>query len=153
MIHITENDILDAKEQIVVHQVNCQGVFNKGIAGQIRKKYPKAYQEYYDKVNQFKSRNKQHLLLGTVQFVRVEEDKWICNLFGQEYYGYDQLYTSYEALKQGFVRLKHVAIKRNKSIASPYYIGSGLAGGDTEKIHQIMNTIFNNHPINLYKKE
>lgn len=153
MIRVLEQDILLAGEQIIVHQVNCQGVMNKGIAEQIRKKYPSVYNHYKTKVNNFKKDNHQHLLLGSIQFVKVETDKWVCNLFGQERYGYNELFTSYCGLREALIQLKRVAIKREKSIAIPYFIGSGLAGGDINKIHQIIRDVFNDYPVSLYRLE
>lgn len=49
MIHIiklVQGNILDAPENIIVHQVNCKGVMGAGLALQIKSKYPKAFTEY-----------------------------------------------------------------------------------------------------------
>ncbi|WP_411668007.1 hypothetical protein [Bacillus subtilis] len=39
MIKIIQGDLLEAKENIIAHQVNCKGVMGSGIALQIKKKY------------------------------------------------------------------------------------------------------------------
>lgn len=46
MIKIVKGDILQASEDIIGHQVNCQGVMGAGLAKQIRNKYPHVYDEY-----------------------------------------------------------------------------------------------------------
>jgi O-acetyl-ADP-ribose deacetylase (regulator of RNase III) len=94
--------LLEAKEDIIVHQVNCQGKMNSGIAKQIREKWPHAYEAYmgyYD----FNGDDPKKLL-GTVRIVGVEPNKFVAHLFGQEHYGYDgRRYTSYDALYDGLI--------------------------------------------------
>lgn len=145
-----KGNILDASEQIIAHQVNCQGYMGKGIALQIRNKYPIVYQEYRKKVEPFLREGKESLLLGTIQFVKVEEDKWICNLFSQNKIGYNKVFTDYDALRTAFLRLKRVAAKRNKTIAIPKYIGCGLGGGDWATVYAILTNIFDEE-LTLYE--
>lgn len=150
MIKEQKGNILFAEEQIIVQQVNCKGFMGKGLAEQIRQKYPTVYVEYKKRVELYLKKKKESLLLGTIQFVKVEEDKWICNIFSQHNIGYNQRYTKYEALKEGFMRLKEVAERRNKSIAIPKYIGCGLGGGDWVEVYDIIVEVFKNHEVKLY---
>ena len=50
---VSGNLLKDFNGDIIVHQVNCQGVMSAGIAKQIKIKYPKSYREY---VNYCKSK-------------------------------------------------------------------------------------------------
>ncbi len=41
-----EGSVLDAKENIIGHQVNCIGVMGAGLALQIKNKYSMVFEEY-----------------------------------------------------------------------------------------------------------
>lgn len=68
MIIIKNGDLLKAKEDILVHQVNIQGNMGGGVAKQIAIQYPKVESEYRKYCN-----NKYHdynLLRGTVDLTK-----------------------------------------------------------------------------------
>lgn len=46
MIKIIEGNLLEASEDIIGHQVNCQSVMGSGIAKSIRDKYSELYPSY-----------------------------------------------------------------------------------------------------------
>ena len=90
MIKIVNGDLLKAKENIIGHQVNCQGVMGSGVALQVKKKYPRVFNMYKDLVSSYvviEEDRKQ--LMGKTQFVSVGSDKWVANMFGQFNYGRD----------------------------------------------------------------
>ena len=121
-MQIIEGNILDITSGIICHQVNCRGVFNVGLAKQIRKKYPEAYRRYMGYHKQFGWE------LGEIQIVQVSKDLVICNIAGQDDYGNDgYCYTNYSFLKQGIERLKALT---DRQIYFPYGMGCGYAGGD-----------------------
>ena len=45
-INIVDGDLLSAKETYIAHQVNCYGKMGRGVAAQIRDKYPDVYRRY-----------------------------------------------------------------------------------------------------------
>lgn len=49
-IQIVNGDLLEANEDILGHQVNCQGVMGSGIAKILRDRYPNLYPEYKNTV-------------------------------------------------------------------------------------------------------
>ena len=65
MIKIVEGNILDATEDVMVHQVNCIGIMGGGLALEIRKKYPEVYYSYL----RFIEGKGNYPLLGSVQTV------------------------------------------------------------------------------------
>lgn len=148
MIKIIIGDLLGAKEDIIVHQVNCQSKMNSGIAKQIREKYPQAYDDYM-RVNDKPSK------LGHVKLTMIKNKdgcKYIANLFGQERYGYDgKRYTNYEAIYSGLEYIKNIAQKHNKSIAIPFKIGSDRGGADWRIIEKMIEVIFEDYEVTLYK--
>ena len=46
MLKLKNGNILESDANIICHQVNCQGVMGAGLALQIRKRYPSAFEEY-----------------------------------------------------------------------------------------------------------
>lgn len=146
---IVKGDILKASENIIAHQVNAQGKFGAGIAAQIRKKYPIAYERYMQLSEHYSEDRK--MLLGKTQIVKVEENKYIANIFGQLTYGRTGIHTDYTALKMGLSELKLRAKKHNKSVAIPRFIGAGLGGGSSELILKIIDEIFSDYGVTLYE--
>jgi len=77
---IIKKDIVYANEEIIVHQVNCQGVMNSGVAKSIRQAFPLNYLLYSEKVSKFSIRKAE--LLGQTLFT-YEKGKIIANIFSQ----------------------------------------------------------------------
>jgi O-acetyl-ADP-ribose deacetylase (regulator of RNase III) len=153
MINWVNGDILDAEEFIVCHQVNCFGVMGAGLAKQIKNRYIKAFNEYQKLC---KEKNYDYSLLGTAQIVpcygiKVGDFKIIANIFGQYRYGTGVIQTNYEALEVGFRQVRDYADNHGFSIAIPYGIGCGLAGGDWDKVYWIIKTTFDNRDVTIYK--
>lgn len=149
MIKIVDGDILKAEEDVICHQVNCFGVMNSGLAKQIRNKYPEAYKAY---INYCKDSD-QKRLLGNICTVMCNDNKVIVHLFGQYDYGRNKQYTNYEALKESLQSILHVAKMFNDTIAIPYNLGCGLAGGDWKIVYKIIEDVFQNYDVTLYRWE
>ena len=134
---------------IICHQVNCQGAMGSGLAKQIRDIYPKVYKDYRELVQEYEE-NERYMLLGRVQYVEIPSTKarrYIVNCFGQNYYGHGKRYTNYKALSDCFneiCRVNNNDIQR-RSIAIPYGIGCGLAGGDWNVVYAMIQEIFANY--------
>lgn len=148
MIKLINGDLLEATENIIVHQVNCQGKFGSGIALQIRNKFPSAYNDYMN----FCSRNKPLELLGKTYISNVGKDKYIAHIFGQLNYGYEgKRYTSYDALYEGLKYVKEHAQRVNYSVAIPYKLGSDRGGADWDIVYKMIEKVFDDYEVTLYK--
>ncbi|MDM5298201.1 macro domain-containing protein [Bacillus pumilus] len=153
MIRIVEGDILNTTKNIVCHQVNCKGVMGAGLAKQIKSKYPNVYKEYK---RLCENQNIENKLLGATQFVDVSGNKTIANLFAQYSYGVKTRQTDYEAMKLCLNSLNSI-IKtdyskyKGCSIAMPYGIGCGLAGGDWNIVKQMIDDILADCDVTIYK--
>ena len=154
MIKYVKGDLLDAPQKIVVHQVNCQGVMGSGVAKALRDKYPQVYTNYKAfidaqiKDNFFYPDFTNKDLLGMIQFVKVGEDRFVCNLFGQNnYLPRTKRHTDYSALHVGFNDLRSAT---PEDIAMPK-IGCGLGGGDWKLVVPIIESVFNDRDIYVYE--
>lgn len=148
-VTVIDGDLLQASEEIIGHQVNCQGVMGSGVAKALRDRYGNLYPAYKQLCNQYDS----HELLGRCQLVRTGS-KFTANLFGQLNFGRQNvLYTNYEALKQSLIILKEEAKRNSYSIALPYNIGCGLANGDWNVVEAMLQDVFADYEVTLYRLE
>lgn len=148
MIRIVTGDILNATEDMIGHQVNCQGVMGAWLAKQIKYKYPFAYSSY---LHLCKNTEDKRDLLGRIKQVKEHDDKVIVHIFGQYSYGRGKIQTDYVALKRALKKLEIVARNYDESIALPYGIGCGLAGGDWDIVYKIIDEVFSGYEVTLYK--
>lgn len=130
-IKTVNEDILKAKEKIIVNQVNCFKM-GSGVAKSIYTKYPKVKEEHKSLCDSY-SMNRTYLL-GKLQFIDCSP-KIICNLFGQYEYGRDKQYTIYKHLYYGLETLFQYAKLSEQSIAIPYKIGCNRGGADWDKVY------------------
>lgn len=148
MIKIIKGDILEASEDVIAHQVNCQGVMGSGVAKQIKEKYPEVYKKYKNYVNNFEFKS---LLLGNCQIVETTKEKYIANLFGQFGYGIKEQQTNYKALEESLFSLKVSAKDNHKTLALPFKIGCGRGGGDWDIVYKIIEDVFQDYDVTLYQ--
>lgn len=127
--------------QVIGHQTNCLGAFGKGFALQVKQKYPYVYETY----NKYcKSQSDAHNLLGTIQVLKIEDGKYIANLFGEYSFcesvapyeeGGKPRHTDYDALKECLHRLHTWMVLNDiKTGGVPDHIGCGLAGGNWDGV-------------------
>ncbi len=137
---IIEKDILTVERGIIFQQVNCQKVMASGLAKQIREKWPTVYNEYIKFSNIWKNDFER---LGQYQFLKVEEELFVVNVFSQLNYGYDKIrYTDYSALNDTFKRLQTREGKEN--IYFPFNFGCDRGGGDWNIVSKMIDYYFPN---------
>ena len=147
-IPIIDGDIFLGTQNVVGHQTNCQGVMGSGIAKIVKAKFPTCFEEYKQFCSQFENKED---LLGQCQLCQVGESKYIANLFGQLNYGTDKCYSDYNALKKALQQLKLECAGKGLSIALPFNISCGRAGGDWNVVYGILKEVFQNYPLILYR--
>lgn len=143
MIKHIKCDIFKSGADIILHQVNCQGVMGSGVAKQVRVKHPEVFDAYKTlcdiKENKWE-------LLGTAQFVRVDESGYVVNLFAQENFGYDgKCYTDYDALKECLEDVNNYF--SGKTIAIPYLMGCYRGGGNWGIVYKMIEEVFNKNDV------
>lgn len=160
MIKIVEGNLLDAKEDIIGHQVNCKGKMGSGVALQIKEKYPLAFSKYQNYIKNKRSNVGSFyvsgMLLGNCQIVYVGDEnnkpRFVANLFGQDGYGYNgRKYTDEDSLFESLVKLRTEAEEYGKSVALPYNIGCDRGGGDWSKVEKLILKAFEGYQVTLYK--
>jgi len=148
MIEIVNKDITTVTSGIIVHQVNCQNVMRSGVAIAISNKYPSVKKLFHDK----SLWTPPERLLGYTQFIKVGHRLVVCNLFGQLEYGYDGvLYTSYEHVYLGLLKVRNYARTYKLDVNLPYNMGCDRGGAEWDVIYTYIRTIFNDVDVNIYK--
>lgn len=146
MIKIKKGDLLRAKETIIAHQVNCQGVAG-GLAAAVFKKWPYAKKDYMDLTSRIPGKP----LLGMAYYTGIQKDGHIiCNLFGQlnPGAGHDP-----KRLEQALEQLGNFARIRGWSVALPYKISCGIAGGDWEEVLPIIERTMDGVDCVIYQRD
>lgn len=142
-------DIFNCSEDIIVHQTNCQGVMGRGIALQVKQKFPEVYEEYHN----YCKNNDGNEILGTSLICKATSGKYIANLFGQLYFG-EGLQTDYNKFQTALTEVRDFAKKNKLSVALPYKIGCGLAHGSWDIVYTIIVEVLQDEvPYEIYKFE
>lgn len=148
MIEIINADILKAKEDIIVHQVNCQGVMGAGLALAIKNKYPLCYKKYREAC----VTNNPEDLLGKIQILKMPDGKIIINMFSQLKYGRNSRQTNYDVMMTCLDKVYKYAKINNLTVAIPYRIGCGLGGGSWPIVSSIIKNRFKDKSIIKFYK-
>ena len=152
MIKIVQGDLLRLAEEdefhIIVHGCNCFNDMGAGIAGQIRKKWPKVYEAdcktvmgSTDKLGDYSSAI---LHVEDVDTPTREYDVWVVNAYIQLYPGANVDYT---AVRNVLLKI-HKDMDPNFSIGIPR-IGAGIAGGDWQIIENMIVAIFKDRDVTI----
>lgn len=162
MIKIIEGNIVDAQTDYIIHQVNCQGEMNTGVAKALRD-YDEGIYIHYRNVCKLREFNPE-LLLGTYDeyFIRRKNQE-ILSLFAQDKYGYDgKQYTDVKAFREGlnFIRQQIPVYwfdadnrPHKTTIALSYKIGCGRGGADWEVVYKIIEEELSSFEVELWKLE
>ena len=89
--------------------------------------------------------------LGTVDFIRVEDDIIVANMIGQHDVKYDDQGNPpirYDAIRTALIEVNRHAILTGSSIHAPMF-GAGLSGGDWKIIEQIIKEVIT-VPVTIY---
>lgn len=146
MVNIKIGNILNCSEDIIVHQVNVQGVMGGGVARQLADQYS-GLEKNYSKHCKLLD-NDYEILKETTLFYK-ENNKIICNIFSQK----PNFNTDYSSIKKCLQYIKLWAGNNNLSIAIPYGIGCGIANGDWNIVYKIIEEVFEDYNVTLYKLE
>jgi O-acetyl-ADP-ribose deacetylase (regulator of RNase III) len=136
--------------RIITHCCNNQGYWNAGFVKALSRRWPEAERAYrrwaetHDEQNPF--------ALGRVQFIRVAPGLCVANMIGQA--GIRARNSDapppirYYALQEGFLRVRELALAHNASVHMPR-MGAGLAGGNWERISEIIENQLCNYGISV----
>ena len=141
MIKIVNGNILDADEKYIAHQCNLCTTRAAGVAKAIFNKYPHA-NIYKDRIYGAEIDFSQS---GTIVICGNEDERLVVNMKSQVYPGKpkfpDSKKDAIDARLSFFESAlnKISEIKDLESIAFPYNIGCGMAGGNWDDYYQLLS--------------
>lgn len=153
MIQIVTGDLLEATEQYIAHQCNCVTNTAAGLAYYLFRKYP------HSNVYFFRT---SHSTPGTIQVCGDGvNNRYVINMYSQYYPGgaWDDFENDHYELRKDYFKncLSEISkIPNIQSIAFPYKIGCGIAGGKWEDYLEMLNEFADNNPhldIKIYQRE
>jgi len=137
LLHLFDKGFFDA----IGHGANCFCTMGSGIAGQIHKKFPGAYEEDCHTIKGDKSK------LGSFTYwPNPKNGSILYNLYTQYNYGrkVGNQYADYKAIREALEGMRdhmHEKLKRTLEIGLPQ-IGCGLGQGDWKIVKQIIRDVF-----------
>lgn len=143
-IVVFRGSVFEANSDVIAHQCHCWNVWGAGLAKEMKKRYPEAYNA--DCLTKRGDSGK----LGQFSLTLAYNKPIIINLYGQYRYGSSKdgiVFTDYDALLRAFTSMidwLNKAGMERCTIAMPYDIGCRLAGGDINKVHGLINYCFAN---------
>lgn len=131
---ISHENILNVKRGILVQSCNSKGVMGAGIALDIRKTYPKVYDDYIYFCKIFKKP-----ILGSTIVTHISDELKVLSGIGQKDYGRvpGRRYVSYIAIQKIFEKAYQLGLEYDLPIIFTK-IGCGLGGGDWSIVHDII---------------
>jgi O-acetyl-ADP-ribose deacetylase (regulator of RNase III) len=143
-MNVAKGDLLAARG-ILVHGCNALGLMGAGVALAIRTTWPAAYQAYRQRFLA------EGLMLGDVQFVRLADDLVVANAITQQSVARKpgDVMVDYDAVYACF---RTVAVKARELQLPVHFprIGAGLAGGDWNRIANIIDKALGDIPGTLW---
>lgn len=131
--------------KIIAHVCNNKGGWGKGFVLALSKKWEKPEKNYR------KLAKTHDLQLGTVQFVKVENQIIVANMIAQN--GFKSQFNptplSYAALKKCLQAVSETAQRVNATVHMPK-IGCGLGGGDWDAVEQMINYTLCDKGVDVY---
>jgi len=143
MLKEINGDLLDTDVQYIVHQTNCVSSKAAGLAYDIFNKFPYS--------NVYAQRENQAGELDIPGEIIIcgngNDQRYIINLMGQFYPGgpgmsnKDDAKTRHKYFNNGLWRI--ASIPNLKSVAFPFCIGCGIAGGSWDIYHRMISKFAN----------
>lgn len=145
----TEPIIIDNKYSVICHCCNALGAWGKGFVIPLGKKYPRAKEKYLEFIKMSNKDNR----LGSVSFAKVTDNIIVANIIGQYniYPKNGKIPLDYDALEKGFKVIINTFKMHNMPLTVHMpKIGCGLAGGDWNRVENIIKNTFINENIEVY---
>lgn len=140
----------EKKFDAIAHQANCFCTMRSGIAPQIAKAFPEAYEA--DQNTERGNAGK----MGTCSMGQDRESgTFVFNIYGQ--YGWNRNFPAYGTdhvkLEKGLVDMEEICNELGLETIGFPKIGCGLAGGDWTKVLQMIETIFEGYEVTIVEYE
>lgn len=123
--------------KLVIHIVNDLGKFGAGFAKNVLDKYPIVRDEYMSLFNKVPGKVFLSVELGDVQFVKVSDELYFANMFGQRgiISKSNPVPLQYDALEECLKKVYNYTLTNKVSLFGPRF-GVGFGGAKWPKIEK-----------------
>jgi O-acetyl-ADP-ribose deacetylase (regulator of RNase III) len=121
--------LIDGEIDFLLHCANCQNTFGSGIAYEIKKKIPEAYEA---------DCTMSELLRPDAKLGRHSHSMGVINLYGQLNYGLGKRQLNYGALASAIIHSMPKWADENEVVGVPYKMASDRAGGDWNIVLELL---------------
>jgi O-acetyl-ADP-ribose deacetylase (regulator of RNase III) len=142
VIKEVRGNLIHAKTMLILHGCNCFLTMGAGVALALRNKWPQVYAADLETKKAYISK------LGTYSKAEVGTNQLVLNCYTQYMYGRDKRHADYDAIRAVFKKIKIDFPKIDLSM-SP--IGCGLAGGDWDVVKQIVEEVFDDRTVYVWR--
>lgn len=142
MIKEVRGNLVYAKTMLICHGANCFSVQGAGVALALKTKWPQVYEADLKTIKGDKSK------LGTYSKAEVGTNQLVLNCYTQYMYGRDKRHADYDAIRAVFKKIKIDFPKIDLSMPP---IGCGLAGGDWDVVKQIVEEVFDDRTVYVWR--
>lgn len=152
-------DLSKVPAGMIFQQVNVAGVMGAGLAKALRRVYPQVYDQYEDLYNHTDPRNDDEFhqtrsgnheikknLSGYLQEVKINNHLSVFNSFSQDNFGHNGHFTNEDQLLNNLQKATQIAQQRHLRLFVPLGVGSGLAGGDKNRIVNGLRALQKKYP-------
>ena len=129
-IETHRGNMLDVRRGILVHGCNARGRMGKGIALEIKRRFPAAFDVYK------RAHEKSGLPLGNVTVARINDELMIVNAITQDHWHHPDptaVLVDYDAVERAFNSVREIASREHLDVHFPL-IGCGLAHGNWDEV-------------------
>ena len=147
MIELINQNLLDAKVDVIIQSNNCFNTMGAGIAKSIREKYPEVYEA--DQKTLRGNRDK----LGNIYPIKLNTNSqpFYCFLnYNQFRYGRDKRYVDYEAFYTCLEKTRDKCLELGlTNIGIPANMSCSNAGGSWSIIFAMIEEVFNDKDLRV----
>lgn len=141
--------LINGEIDVLLHCVNCRGKFASGIAGEIRKKIPVAYDSYMDFYDSQQGDMFGKTCWGSGKVVHLAA-QYDYGYSGTRFVNYGALASCLQSFQREATPYKNTLVK---SVGIPYQMCCGLAGGDWNIVLEMVEYFLKDFNVIVYKLE
>lgn len=134
IVTIMQRAVEQGSRIAIGHGCNCHDAMHSGVAWELQRAFPIVREMDH---NWFMTHENNMDMLGQVFPVHIAGEAYVMNMYTQYYPGAD---CRYDAIEKAFADANRVLSANGFTLMIPR-IGAGVAGGDWDKIVEIINRV------------
>ena len=132
--------LADPSVDVIIQQCKTTNKFDEGLASQIKRMYPKAWEADVQAAKLGKN------TLGSYSWAQVTPVKYVFNVYSYSTQGVNKRFTDYDALRKGLESAKwYISTMLDNPTIGLGHIGCGPGRGDWNIVRKIVSEVFTDY--------